>query len=71
MNIGKRDQQIRLTIAVAAISLFFANTVDGAYSYLLLAVAVIMFGTSMFKICPVYSVFGINTCKYDSNSTSK
>ena len=71
MNIGKKDQQIRLTIAVAAISLFFANTVQGAYSYLLLALSIVMFITSMFKVCPIYSIFGINTCKYDANITKK
>ncbi len=65
-NIGSVDKIIRfiLAFALAAIAYKFQNDL-GVYFWVLLAGAVIAFGTALINFCPLYSIFGIKTCKID------
>jgi hypothetical protein len=62
-NVGSIDKIIRLLLAAIFIILFFTNVVVGIFGYILLALAAILILTSVFSFCPIFMLFGINTCK--------
>ena len=62
-NMGNTDRIVRLLIAAVIAALYFTNTITGTLAYILLAVGAIFLLTSLIGSCPLYSVFGINTCK--------
>jgi hypothetical protein len=61
-NMGTLDKIIRVMIAVAAGLLVYFEVVQGVYSYILLTVVAIFLLTSLVGFCPLYSLFGLNTC---------
>ncbi len=65
VNVGNIDRIIRLLIGIAAIALVFVGPFAGAgWQRIAFAiVGAIMIGTSAIKFCPLYRVFGINSCK--------
>ena len=63
---GKADRFIRPLIAIALIALYFTGTVTGTIGIVLLVVAGIFLLTSVVGLCPLYSLFGINSCKVKS-----
>ena len=65
-NVGSIDKIIRLIIAVAAIYAAYTGMAASPWNYVLYAVAVIMVGTSFMGSCPLFSIFGINSCKVKS-----
>ncbi len=62
-NMGKADRLIRILVAIAAGVLIYFNIISGTLAYILLAVAAIFVLTSLVSFCPLYAVFGLNTCK--------
>jgi len=62
-NMGNADKGIRIVAAIAIALLYYFNVIEGTLAYLLMAVAVIFLLTSLINFCPLYKVFGINTCK--------
>ena len=65
-NLGSTDKIIRFVIAiVAAIAAYMYMGTLGVWFWVLIAVAVIMAGTALINFCPLYSIFGIKTCKVD------
>ena len=62
-NMGNVDRVVRIMIAAVIAVLYFTNTVSGTLGYVLLAVGVIFLLTSLVGSCPLYSLFGITTCK--------
>ncbi|HOX77320.1 MAG TPA: DUF2892 domain-containing protein [Bacteroidales bacterium] len=62
-NMGSADKVIRLLLAAVIILLFILNVVSGILGYVLLAFAFIFIVTSMVSFCPLYTIFGIKTCK--------
>ncbi|MCK4561505.1 MAG: DUF2892 domain-containing protein [Flavobacteriaceae bacterium] len=65
-NVGSIDKIIRLLIAVVAIYAAYTGMVASPWNYVLYAVGAIMVGTSFMGSCPLFSIFGINTCKVKS-----
>ncbi len=61
-NMGGTDRVIRFLVAVAIALLVFFDMVSGTLAYILLAVAGIFVLTSLVSFCPLYAVFGMNTC---------
>lgn len=61
-NMGNIDRLIRFIAAGVIVVLYFNGNISGTLSYILLAVAAIFLLTSIAGVCPLYSVFGINTC---------
>ncbi len=61
-NMGTLDKIIRVIVAVIAGLLVYYEVVEGVYSYILLAVVAIFLLTSLVGFCPLYSIFGLNTC---------
>ena len=61
-NMGTLDKIIRVLVAIAAGLLVYFEVVQGVYSYILLAIVAIFLLTSLVGFCPIYGLFGINTC---------
>jgi uncharacterized membrane protein len=61
-NMGRADRIIRALIALMIGVLFFNGIIAGVLGYVLLAIAVIFLLTAFIGSCPLYALFGINTC---------
>jgi len=62
-NVGSIDKIIRIVIAIVAAYAAYTGMVANPWNYVLYVVAAIMVGTSLMGSCPLFSVFGINSCK--------
>jgi len=62
-NMGKADSAIRLVVAAIIAVLYFMNIITGTLGIILLVVAVVFAATSFINFCPLYTIFGMNTCK--------
>ncbi|NER10579.1 Protein of unknown function [Muriicola jejuensis] len=61
-NMGTLDKIIRVVVALTAAALVYYDVVQGVYSYVLLTITAIFLFTSLIGFCPLYGIFGINTC---------
>jgi len=62
-NIGKTDRMIRIGFAALIIILYFTHVITGTISIVLGIIAILMLATSFINFCPVYALFGMNTCE--------
>lgn len=62
-NMGKIDKIVRFTIAIVIALLVYYRVIEDALSYILLTVAAVFVLTSLTGFCPLYGLFGLNTCK--------
>jgi len=60
-NIGTIDRVVRILAGLVLIGLAFSGTI-GVWGY----VGVVLLLTGLVRVCPAYSILGVNTC-----STSK
>ncbi len=61
-NMGIVDRLVRLLAAAFFVALCFMEIVTGGVAILLLVFAFIFTLTAFVKFCPLYVLFGINTC---------
>lgn len=61
-NIGSIDKIVRLIIAAVIVILFFTNVIRGTLGIILLVLAGVLVITSFLSFCPLYTLFGANTC---------
>ena len=61
-NMGAADRVIRLLLAAVFAVLYFTKTVSGTLGIALLVLGAVFVFTSMIGFCPLYRIFGINTC---------
>ena len=61
-NMGTADKIIRLIIAAIIAILFFTNVITGTLGIILLVLAGVFVLTSLIGFCPLYALFGVNTC---------
>ena len=59
------DATIRIALVIAIAALYFTGTVSGTLAIVLGVAAGIFLLTSVFSICPLYSVLGISTCSIE------
>lgn len=62
-NMGSIDRIIRLLVAAVVAVLYFTGTISGTLGIALLILAVVFVLTSLVSFCPLYTLFGINSCK--------
>lgn len=62
-NVGNIDRIVRIIIAIIIASLYFAQVINGTLAIVLLIIGGILVLTSFLSICPLYMIFGINSCK--------
>lgn len=63
-NIGDIDKIIRLALAILIGVLFYTEIINGFLALALGLFAGIFFLTSFIGFCPLYTLFGINTCQF-------
>lgn len=62
-NMGSADRMIRIAIAAIIAVLYFMNVISGTWALILGVLAIVFVLTSFISFCPLYTLFGINTCK--------
>ena len=62
-NMGSTDKIIRIVLAILFGILYFTGTVSGVLGIILLVLGGVFIATSLINFCPLYTLFGINTCK--------
>jgi Protein of unknown function (DUF2892) len=62
-NMGGTDRTIRILVAIVFAILYFTKTVEGILGLVLLILGGVFLLTSFISFCPLYTPFGINTCK--------
>lgn len=65
-NMGGMDRIVRFIVAAGVAVLYYTGLIEGTLAYVLLALATIFLLTSFVSFCPLYRLFGINTCKIKS-----
>lgn len=62
-NMGSKDKMIRIIVSIIFAVLSYTGIVGGVLAIVLLALAFILLFTSFIGICPLYSLFDIDTHK--------
>ena len=58
-NVGMADRTLRIVVGLVLLSLFFFLEGDARYWGL---VGLLPLATGVFRFCPAYTLFGVNTC---------
>ena len=66
-NMGGLDKVIRVILALVAGLLVYFEVVEGALAYILLTIMGVFVITSLVGFCPLYGIFGINSCRTKHN----
>jgi hypothetical protein len=62
-NMGRADSSLRLLVSIVIVALYFTDVITGTLGLILLIVAVVFAATSFINFCPLYTIFGMSTCK--------
>lgn len=62
-NLGNIDKTLRTLFALVVAVLYFTNVITGTLGLVLLIVGIVLLLTAFVSFCPIYAIFGINTCK--------
>jgi len=62
-NMGSYDKLLRLAFAIVLIVLYYTGVIHDTLGIIGLVIALILTVTSLVSFCPLYSLFGITTCK--------
>ncbi len=62
-NMGSGDKLIRLAVAIVLIVLYYTGILSGTIGIIVLVLALVFTITSLISFCPLYTLFGISTCK--------
>lgn len=68
-NMGFADRTIRSLVALIIIALYYSEVISGTFGIVLIAISAIFLLTSLVSFCPLYVLFGLSTCKTESEST--
>lgn len=60
---GGADRIIRILIAAVVAYLYYDGIISGTLGIVLLVLAGVFLLTSIVSFCPLYTIFGIKTCK--------
>jgi len=61
-NMGSIDRTLRIAIAAVFGLLYFNGIVSGTPGIILLVLGGVFVLTSLVGFCPLYTIFGLNTC---------
>ncbi len=62
-NVGFADKIFRVVLAVVIALLYYFDVVGGTLGLVFVILAIILLLTSLLNFCPLYRIFGCNTCK--------
>ncbi len=60
-NVGSTDRILRVVAGLALIGLTLAGVI-GVWGW----IGVVPLATGLFKFCPAYAIFGLNTCPLEN-----
>lgn len=60
---GSADKAIRIVLAIVFAGLYITQLVEGTLGVTLLVLGGVFLLTSMVSFCPLYTLFGVNTCE--------
>jgi len=63
-NMGTIDRVARVALAVGFASIWFLHFVTGIAGIVLLTLACVFLITSVVGTCPLYNIFGVNSCSH-------
>lgn len=63
LNVGGIDRALRVVVGIVLIALA-ATGVVGAWGW----IGVVPLATGLFRLCPIYSMLGLNTCPLERRS---
>jgi len=66
-NMGGLDKLIRVILALVAGLLIYFEVVVGPLAYILLVIIGVFVITSLIGFCPLYGIFGVNSCRTKHN----
>lgn len=61
-NMGRVDRIFRVIAAAIIAVLYYQGIISGTVGIVLLVLAGVFVLTSLISFCPLYAVFGMNTC---------
>lgn len=61
-NMGTTDRIIRILLAAVFAYLYFTGIVTGTVGLILIIMGGVFVLTSLVGVCPLYTLFGLNTC---------
>jgi Protein of unknown function (DUF2892) len=61
-NMGNADRIIRVLLAAVFAYLYFSGSVAGTIGLILVILGGVFVLTSLISFCPLYTIFGLNTC---------
>ncbi|WP_457636905.1 YgaP family membrane protein [Oceanithermus sp.] len=64
-NVGKTDQLVRYILGIVLVVAYFLHWVTGTWGWVSLILGIIFVVTAAIRFCPLYVIFGINTCNKD------
>lgn len=67
-NMGNADRTIRILAAIVFAVLYFTGTITGTWGMVLLVLSAVFVLTNLVGFCPLYAIFGMNTCPAKSNT---
>jgi hypothetical protein len=62
-NMGAADKIIRVLVALVVAVLIYTNVLTGTWALVAGIVSLVFVATSLFSFCPLYILFGMNTCR--------
>ncbi len=66
-NVGSIDRILRAALGVVLLWLAFASGIalfdGGVMKYGAIVVGIVMLATAAVRMCPIYSILGLKTCK--------
>ena len=62
-NMGALDKGIRVLVALVVAILIYLDVLTGTLALVLGIVSLVFVLTSLMNFCPLYAVFGLNTCR--------
>lgn len=62
-NVGNGDRFLRIILGIISVILGLSGSFDGTLKWVLLGVGLVLIVTSSMQFCPLYAIFGMNTCK--------
>lgn len=65
-NMGTFDRAIRIFMFIVIIILFITNQIEGVLGYVLISAGIVFLITSLIGFCPLYKLFGFDTCNTKS-----
>jgi hypothetical protein len=61
-NVGSADRFIRIILAAIFAVLYYTEIISGTLGIVLVVLGAVFLLTSLVSFCPLYAIFGLNTC---------